>query len=336
MNDDIVNLAVAPSLPGLVFRRMRGEADLRGILAVINGSKAADGIDEVETLDNLRNNYEHPVNSDLANDLLLVEVNGQVVGYSRVMWNELNAGGRTYTNFGYLLPEWRDRGIGRAMLRHNEARSREIAAGQPQDGPRWFESFGYVSETGKHDLLLVEGYQVARSFYRMNRPDLENIPDLRLPDGLEIRPVKKEHLPIIMKAADEAFADAWGEVKHGEDSAERFLGSVECQPEIWKVAWDTRTDEVAGMVLGYIKHEENRVHHRKLGWTENIATRKPWRRQGVAAALMAANMRELKARGMTEAALGVDTENVTGALQLYERMGFRPVTKEYMYRKAMK
>jgi mycothiol synthase len=331
-----VHLPLAPSIPGLVFRRTQGEADLPGILAVINGSKAADGIDEVETLDNLRNNYEHPINSDPSKDLLLVQVNGQVVGYSRVMWDELHAGGRTYTNFGFLLPEWRDKGIGRAMLRHNEARSCEIAAGHPADGLRWYQSFAYEAEAGKHNLLLAEGYQVVRSFYLMNRPDLENIPDLCLPEGLEIRPVQPEHLRIIMRAADEAFADAWGEEVHGEDGYERFLGSEECQPEIWKVAWDTRTNQVAGMVLGYIKEEENRVHNRKLGWTENIAVRKPWRRQGVASALMVANMRELKARGMTEAALGVDTENVTGALRLYERMGFRPVATEHMYRKAMK
>jgi hypothetical protein len=39
---------------------------------------------------------------------------------------------------------------------------------------------------------------------------------------------------------------------------------------------------------------------------------------------------------MTEGALGVDTENVTGALRLYESVGFRPVSKSTTYRKPMR
>jgi hypothetical protein len=38
---------------------------------------------------------------------------------------------------------------------------------------------------------------------------------------------------------------------------------------------------------------------------------------------------------MTETALGVDTQNPNGALQLYESMGFRPVRRNTVYRKPM-
>ena len=48
-----------------------------------------------------------------------------------------------------------------------------------------------------------------------------------------------------------------------------------------------------------------------------------------------ANLRELKTRGMTEAALGVDTQNLSGALRVYERMGFKPVEKFTTYRKEL-
>jgi mycothiol synthase len=36
---------------------------------------------------------------------------------------------------------------------------------------------------------------------------------------------------------------------------------------------------------------------------------------------------------MTEAALGVDTENVSGALRIYESCGFWPVSRTTSYRK---
>jgi ribosomal protein S18 acetylase RimI-like enzyme len=38
---------------------------------------------------------------------------------------------------------------------------------------------------------------------------------------------------------------------------------------------------------------------------------------------------------MTEGALGVDTENRTGALRLYESCGFVAVTRDALYRKPL-
>jgi hypothetical protein len=38
---------------------------------------------------------------------------------------------------------------------------------------------------------------------------------------------------------------------------------------------------------------------------------------------------------MTEAGLGVDTENVSGALSVYENCGFRPISRSTIYRKPL-
>ena len=74
--------------------------------------------------------------------MLFVVVEGQVVGYGRVWWWKDLEDNRLYQHFVYLLPEWRDTGIRRAMLRHNERRLREIAADHPHDGPRISRSLG--------------------------------------------------------------------------------------------------------------------------------------------------------------------------------------------------
>jgi mycothiol synthase len=63
--------------------------------------------------------------------------------------------------------------------------------------------------------------------------------------------------------------------------------------------------------------------------------RRPGRRRGLARALIAASFPLLRARGMTEAALGVDTENTSGALRVYEGCGFRPVGRNATYRKPI-
>ena len=58
-----------------------------------------------------------------------------------------------------------------------------------------------------------------------------------------------------------------------------------------------------------------------------------WRGRGVATALIGRNLRLLAERGMTEAALLVDSQNPTGALALYERVGFRRVRTDMFYQR---
>ena len=50
---------------------------------------------------------------------------------------------------------------------------------------------------------------------------------------------------------------------------------------------------------------------------------------------LSVSLRALKERGMEEAALGVDAENISGALRLYEFCGFRVVKRMALYRKGM-
>ena len=57
--------------------------------------------------------------------------------------------------------------------------------------------------------------------------------------------------------------------------------------------------------------------------------------RGLAQALMLSSLRILEEQGMTEAALGVDTENISGALRLFERCGFRPARSGAIYRKPL-
>jgi mycothiol synthase len=329
--------ATLPVLAGFTFRPYRGEEDLPAMLAVLRASKAADGLHELDTLGTITNQYRHLTNCDPARDVLLVEGPAGLVAYARTFWlKEHGADAYQYPVIAYVHPEARGRGLGRTLLAWLEARALAVAAEQhhPRSAAAYWQTFAFDTAQATTALLERAGYQPVRYFYEMVRPDLENIPDKRLPAGLEVRPARPEDYRAIWDAATEAFQDHWGEPESGEADYQRFLHNErEFQPEIWKVAWDVDKQAVAGMVLGYIVAAENEQFHRLRGWTENICVRRPYRKQGVASALIAENLRELKARGMTEAALGVDTENPTGALGVYEAMGFRPVQREAVYRK---
>jgi mycothiol synthase len=169
----------------------------------------------------------------------------------------------------------------------------------------------------------------------MVRSHLNGIPALPLPEGLEVRPVKPEHIRPIWEAAREAFRDSWqySEEWFTEKSYESWQKEPTFQPELWQIAWDG--DQVAGMVQNFVYHEENEEYGRKRGYTEGICVRRPWRRRGLARALIARSFGILKDLGMEEAGLGVDTQNQSGALRLYESMGFRPVKRHSTYHKPM-
>jgi mycothiol synthase len=332
---DRVSIPDAPSIMGLIFRGFRGKEDYPAMVGVIEGSKEADQIEQTQSVEDIARSYDHLFNCDPYNDMVFVEYDDQVIGYSRVWWQrELDDIWR-YEHLAFLLPEWRGKGIRRAMVRHNERRLREIAAGHraAQAGQQLFEAWAADTEVHWASLLTDEGYQPVRYGFEMVRPDVNDIPDLPLPEGLEVRPVLPEHHWVIWRAAEEAFRDHWGETEWQDEWLKDWQESPTFQPDLWQVAWDG--DQVAGMVLNFINYEENAEYHRKRGYTEGICVRRPWRRRGLARALIARSFHVIAEQGMTEAALGVDAENPNGALRLYESMGFRPVKTHTTYRKAL-
>jgi mycothiol synthase len=327
-------LADAPALDGLRFRLFQGDEDFPAMVEAINAAKQADQIERSDTVEDVKKNYAHLVNCDPYQDVLFAEVNGQVVGYSRRTWS-IDEGNnlRAYVSFGFIKPEWRRKGIGRAMLHFNQAGMRAWAQEHPSDMDRYFQSFATDTEVEAERLLISEGYSPVRHSYEMVRPDLNNIPDLPLPEGVEVRPVRSDQYRLVWEADQEAFQDHWGYVRGTEEDYQGWLSNREFQPELWQVAWEG--DQIAGMVQNFINREENAEYHRLRGYTEGISTRRPWRKHGLARALIARSLRLLKEKGMVEAGLGVDTQNTSGALRLYEFMGFRPVKRASVYRKRM-
>jgi mycothiol synthase len=332
---DEVAVPGAPDIPGLRFRGFRGESDFAGMVNALNRGNAADRLEVTASIEDIARQYSNLRNSDIARDITIVEVDGQIVGYKRVSWLTELDGTHIYNHFGFLLPEWRGKGIGTALLRHSEARLREIAQGHAGT-TGLFDVWAYESQTNLVNILEQEGYKPVRYGYEMERPDLKNIPDIPMPEGLETRPVREEDLRAIWEAEVEAFKDHWGAEEVEEGDFDRWLKQANFRPELWRVGWDTATNEVAGMVRTFINEEENALYNRNRGYTENISVRRPWRRRGLARALMARSFQAQKDEGMTETALGVDAENPSGAVDLYKSMGFEVVLKSASYRKPIR
>jgi mycothiol synthase len=333
---DVIPIPNTPAIPGLAFRHFRGPEDYPGMVAVISASADADGIERVDTVEDVARNYSHLVNSDPYQDMIFAEMNNEVIGYSRGFWRQEDTGLRLYGSIGFLAPAWRRKGIGGAMLHWMESHLRTIAEAHGTVETGLLEGFAEHSNVGLAAMLEKNNYKAIRYGVEMVRSDLENIPDFPMPDGLEVRPVLPEHYRAIWEADTEAFRDHWSYSAPTEEDYQGWLENKTIfQPELWQIAWDVATNEIAGQVRTFINHAENDKYNRMRGYTEFISVRRPWRKRGLARALIVHSLRLQKECGMIESALGADSENISGATRIYEECGFHITKRSAIYRKPI-
>jgi GNAT superfamily N-acetyltransferase len=232
-----------------------------------------------------------------------------------------------------LVPEMRGTGLRRSILLWAERRAREMAAAQPPEVKKLFHVFTSHGEDHWRSVLESNGYSIYRHGLSMVRPSLDEIPDLTLPEGVEVRKVKPAHYEKIRTAWNDACKDMRGQLPIDDPNFEGWSKFPTFDPTLWQIAW--HGDEVVGTVFGMINAKENEANGRSRGMTELISVARHWRGRGIAKALIARCMAELRSRGMTEVALGVDEENPSGALHLYKKMGFEIRKKVTFYRKPL-
>jgi ribosomal protein S18 acetylase RimI-like enzyme len=330
--------AAVPDIPGVRFRAYAGPADLPGIVEVGRAANLADAFDYIPTVEQTANEFDHPDGFDPAADVLIAEIDGRIVASSRVRYARRDDED-TYDLTGDVHPDVRRRGIGRTLLHAGEARGRRRAGavrGAPAstgDEPAWLSSWGPETAVGHGALMRAEGYVPIRSFFEMVKRDLTTPPAIPLPPGLELRPVTRASLRRVFDAEAEAFRDHWGRRDWGDNIFAMVAASPDLDLSLWRVAWDG--DEVAGVVATAVFAEENATLGLSRGWLERISVRRPWRRRGVASSLILSACAGLHERGILEAALGVDAENQTGALRVYEGLGFAQHQREISWRKRL-
>lgn len=324
-----------PAPAGVILRPFAGDEDLRAMVRIFASANEADGIEERTSFEGMANWVGHPSpHFDASRDVVMADAGGETVAYGWASWVDTSDGVREYVTRGYVHGEWRRRGIGTAILRHNEAHLRRLAAGHRTEREPVFGAYAPERRVGAVALLESSGYRPVRWFFDMVRPTLDDVEVPPMPEGLELRPVRgRRRLRQLFDADVEAFQDHWGGFDASDASFEQWLADPDYDPELFVVAWDD--DEIAGAVVNAIIEHENAALGRKRGLLDSVFVRRPWRGRGVAAALVARSLVLLRERGMTSAWLGVDADNPTGALRLYQKAGFVVDLRSTGYRKPM-
>jgi ribosomal protein S18 acetylase RimI-like enzyme len=210
-------------------------------------------------------------------------------------------------------------------MRTTRARLVEECAADTRPGPREQRSYALDEEVSDRAILDAEGFVPIRFGFEMRRYLTGSLPVHPLPDGLELRPVSEDQYRAIFEADDEAFRDHWGHRDADESDFQVRFHGPDATPSLWAVAWDG--DEVAGSVMNAIFRHENEALGIRRAWLEHVSVRRQWRGRGLAKALCSASFHILREHGMDEAWLGVDAANPTGALGLYESLGFNVVRR---------
>ena len=324
-------------IPGLTLRQHAGGTEPAALMVPIaNAVYAFNRMDEVTTVADLENWLGHTTNGfDPSTDVVLAEVDGTLVGYAWVDWTDTTDGLREFRLGGYVHPDWQGRGIGRRLLAWQEEHARAHPAAAASTRPLNFGSWASDLNASKVRLLAASGYATVRYFFEMLRPTLDEVAVPPLPDGLEVRPLGKDRASQkqLWDADVEAFADHWGGFDSSDAAFEAWLARPSQDADLCVVAWDG--DEIAGAVVNTIYADDNEAFGRRRGWLDSVFVRRRWRRRGLGAALVARSLVRLREAGMAEAMLGVDSDNPSGALALYERAGFQVHRRSSAYRKPM-
>jgi mycothiol synthase len=284
-----------PEITELRFRHFRGESDYGSIAKVMTASQRADKYDLSVTAEDIAARYGNSLmNCDPNTDMIMAEVAGDLVGYVRGWWEQESPSLYLYKHVGAILPAWRRKGIGQAMLGWMEDRLKIIAGAHPQEAKKYFQVSVSQFQEGAAKLFESAGYQPARYFFEMVHATLEDIPDFPLPEGVEIRPVMPEHYRVIWEAAHDSAGEEWGIPEPTEEAYQEWLKDPLFQPELWQIAWDTETGKSAGHLLTYINYEENRQFNQKRGYTEGVGVAREWRRRGLARALISRSLQAQK------------------------------------------
>lgn len=310
--------------------------DYEPIADLVSETNAGDGVEEVMTASSLRiavapDGHHHP-----ERDVRVALVDGQRAGLALLSSRHRSPGRVVHRVEIWTFNPWRRRGVGSALVAWAEERCCEIkaagtfgSAGEPH-----FVSGG-VEHRSAAGVAFAEahGYERIRYAFEMRRPLDVPIADVPLPPGIELRPVREEDHRRIFDANAEAFLDHWEAAERTDDDFRLLFAEPALDTSIWAVAW--AGDEVAGASINWIDPEENERLGFDMGWLGQVSVRRPWRRQGVGAAVITASLRTLRDRGMSAAGLGVDAENPTGALALYEKLGFERHMTWGIYRKEV-
>jgi ribosomal protein S18 acetylase RimI-like enzyme len=269
---------------------------------------------------------------DPSRDTLIGESEGRIVAFGQALAPFEPETIVRSVLLGGVHPEFRDRGIGRSLLAWLEGRGRQQLASSTLSLPGWLMGYSQDRNPGAARLFERGGFPTERYFAQLERTLDGPIPELELPAPLRLVNASLELSDATRAAKNSAFRDHWGSQPTPQEAWDNFMSAETRRLDLSYLAVDG--DEVVGLVILDVNEDDWALQGYPSSYISLVAVVAPWRRKGVAPALMAASLLASRNAGLERIALDVDSENPTGALGLYTGMGFASVHTSQAHVKA--
>lgn len=235
---------------------------------------------------------------------------------------------------GQVHVAYRGRGLGTFLLDWMEVRTRQLLVDVPTDLPHVLQTAVRDHQQDRIELLEAHGFYAARYFYRMERNLHEPITSRPLPPDLTLTTWTEALDEATRLAFNDSFRDHYGFMPMNAELWQRFFtGKDTFRADLSTLA--VQGKQVIGFCLSAVDAFRNEQQGRLEGVMDEIGVIRGWRQRGIASALIMAAMHRFRAAGLDYAMLSVDTESPTGALRLYEKLGFQTVRRGVNYAKRV-
>lgn len=260
----------------------------------------------------------------------IAELDGKSVGIIHAHVDKKREEKKGFIRSFGVIPEFRGKGVEEKLaeiaLEELKKRGMEVVQGwavdRREDRIRLWESLGF---------------KLVRKFSLMKR-DLDKIPSgigenedavLKL-----LRIDSDDDLKVLTQLGNECFKEHFN---FRPGTFEEIVYWLRKDPWFKEQVWffAMLNGEHVGYVGVGIDEKYNVEKNAKSGWIMDIGVLRPNRINGIGTRLMLHGMKTLKSKGMTTAMLGVDDWNVTKAMKLYEKCGFKVTKKDFTYERSL-
>ncbi|MFZ5915428.1 MAG: GNAT family N-acetyltransferase [Chloroflexota bacterium] len=310
--------------------------DLEAVVALINAAALADIGMKRTTHEERLTEWTLPQFNLNTDTRLVYAPNGRLAGYVELWDGEPHV---RFYQFGRVHPDFRGRGIGGFLLDWAKARARQSLPLAPAEARVSFHTSAPQQDQAAHRLFESRGLAASRYFFHML---IEMPPDVpppapQPPPGVNIRPLMLNHDErAVHRTLDTAFQDHWGYV--AGESFEEWMHWIEMDstfdPDTCFVAAVDGSD--GGQCVGAIMTHPQFEGDPSIAWVDDLGVLRPWRRKGLALALLYSVFAAYFQRGKYRVGLGVDAQSLTGALGLYEKAGMRILQRIDAYAKTLR
>jgi ribosomal protein S18 acetylase RimI-like enzyme len=186
------------------------------------------------------------------------------------------------------------------------------------------------------NALLGAGWTPIRHNFTMRIDMAEVPPGPDWPEGIELKPYDPDkHARQVYELDEEVFQDHFGYVPDDPETGyERFMhhmtGDDSYDPGLWYLAY-AGEEMVAICICRRTSFEDPEAGH-----VSTLGVKRDWRRQGIAQALLLHAFGEFYRRGTVSVDLGVDAESLTGATDLYKKVGMHVHMQYDMHEKVLR